>query len=257
MSTFLALARQRFPGSTNQHPRTLRNLRICGLLWILWVLRCQWAVSGESPAALALAQADDAGVVAVGIRGLGATADHVAVEKALRRVPLVDRVSFWLEKGNTHVHLYTRGAVRVTALQSALRAAEKELRDSLRMEVKYELDEAALLVASGTTVTFTGGDAAAQALNVVVPAKLVETRDGRSEAWVAPGEKPVSVGAMRKAIEGAGEKLVEVAVPVRPAQKPRYVCPEKCSESNEPGICPKCARALEKSKDPPPAATAG
>ncbi len=44
-------AAQRLPGSTNQHQRTRRNLRIRRLLWVLWVLRCQLAVSGESMAA--------------------------------------------------------------------------------------------------------------------------------------------------------------------------------------------------------------
>jgi len=197
---------------------------------------------------LLLAQApaqEEPKVVALTLRGLAASADYVAVQKQIARVPGVARVVFWVEKDNYHIHVHAKEPLRLRALHEATADAEKEMKETLRMTVDYAIDESRLRLSTETTVVVTGGDAVVEAIKLVVPVASTAPRDGALEVRIAPKE-PVAVAALRKSVEGTLEKLLDVALPGGSRPAAAYVCPNGCSESRGEGFCPRCAEKLVK-----------
>ncbi len=193
-------------------------------------------------------------VVTLAVQGLTAAADYINVRKALASSPKVARALIWIEKDNYHLHVVIAEPLLLSTVTKALAAAEKELKDTLKMEVHYALDEDRLTIASAATVTATGGDAVRDAIALLVPVSK-STRSGSStEILIAPKDgTSVTVGALRKAVKGAGEKLIEVTLPGIAPPRGLYACPKGCAESNEAAMCPMCHEELKKQAEKPSA----
>jgi copper chaperone CopZ len=169
---------------------------------------------------LLLAPQEHKRIVELKIDGMTASACYEVVAASLARAKGVERVVYWVAKNDVRTHVVLKeGEPRLSELLAAIAAARKTMKDTLRMEVDYRLDEAALRLPAGTRIVV----------------------DGKEQ----PLEKETTLAEFRKTA-----KVDDVVMPVAGHPVCGFVCPNGCSASDAAGRCPKCANELVKVEAP-------
>jgi len=148
------------------------------------------------------------------------SACYEVVAAALAKTPGVERVVFWVAKNGVRTHVVLKeGDARLAPLIAAIDAARKRMKDALRMDVAYAIDETSLLLPAGTRFVV----------------------DGKEQSL----DKEMTLAELRKS-----SKVEDVVLPVLGHPACAFVCPNGCSASDGAGRCPKCANELVKVEAP-------
>jgi hypothetical protein len=160
-------------------------------------------------------------IVDLKITGQSSNACYEVVTRKLKESKVVDRVVYWVCKQDVRTHVVLKdGDLKLSDVTAALAAAKKEMKDSLRMEVDYKLDDAAIALPKGTKYTLDG--------------KELET------------DKAMTLAELRK----AAAALTDVVFPSENHPLVGFACPRGCSASAEATRCPSCNEEMLKVEAP-------
>ena len=188
------------------------------LLWIIPLLWLPQEKPQEQP------KETHKRIVDLKVTGMSSNACYEIVARCVAKAAGADRVIFWVSKNDVRTHIVVKGDIKLGDVQEALKAAAKEMKDTLRMEVDYKVDEALLKLPAGT--------------RIVVDAKEQKV------------EKETTLAELRKTV-----KVGDVILPTIDHPVCAFACPNACAASDEKGRCPKCNE--EYLPVPPPKASGG
>lgn len=192
--------------------------------------------------------------VLVGIKGVDGSSDYATVRKELQKTLPGATVRWWMNKGSpsAHICLGEGKTIKLSSLENALAEARKSAKAALNFEVDYRLDEDLVPMEGMTRLSGTGTqdrDYLERMFTLLPEATTSDlTIDGEGWKIILAWKSPGKLSSVRKIVEKASLKLVDVELPARSRPPPGYECPRGCSMATVELRCPECAEALKEAK---------